>query len=290
MKMRSWLFVPGDSERKLAKIPDSDADIVIIDLEDAVAPANKAAARNRTATFLREADRATLPPLWVRINAYCTNFVETDLDAVVPAAPAGIMLPKPDGVHDVVRLDEALTKLERDHGVENEAIPVCAVITETAAGVAAMSGYTAHPRRLGALSWGAEDLAVDLGATRSRESDGMFVELFRHVRAQFRLAAAAAGLPAIDTVYTDYRDSAGLARYAGQARADGFAGMLAIHPAQIPVINAAFTPSAEEIESARRVIAAVEDGDGVGTLDGRMVDRPHLEQARRVLALAATLE
>ncbi len=278
MKMRSWLFVPGDSERKLAKIGQCGADIVVLDLEDAVAPDRKAAARKIVSAYLHQAHRPALPSLWVRINQLDSESFDADLAAIVLARPDGIMLPKCDGIEDVRTLDAQLAGADE--------IRIVATVTETARGVGNLASYAQHPRRLVALTWGGEDLAAELGASGNRDPDGFFRPLFQHVRARFRLAAAAAGLPAIDTIHADYRDTAGLAAYAACARADGFAGMLAIHPAQVEIINAAFTPTAAEIATARRIVAAFASGAGVIALDGRMLDRPHLVQARRVLELA----
>jgi citrate lyase subunit beta/citryl-CoA lyase len=284
MKIRSWLFVPGDSERKLAKIAGCGADIAVIDLEDAVAPAAKSAARDRVAEFLRTPRESSGPAVWVRINPIDGDYAPADLDAIVPAGPDGIMLPKPRGVVDVVALDTEL----RDREGGND-LPVSATVTETSLSVARLDDYVDHPPRLVAMSWGAEDLATELGASGNRDADGQLRDVFRHVRARFRLAAAAAGLPAIDTLWPNFRDHDGLAAYADAARADGFAGMLAIHPDQVPVINAAFTPTVEEISHARRVVAAfaAHAGAGVVGLDDQMLDRPHLLHARRVLEFLA---
>lgn len=286
MRARSWLFVPGDSERKLAKIDDCRADVVVLDLEDAVALGRKARARELAIEVLRKPRGANQPSLWVRVNPMSSDFIDADLEAVVPAGPDGIVLPKPDGIGDVEILDRKLSELELATGRGPEAIPVVAIATETALGVANLAGYRDHPPRLMALAWGAEDLAAELGATGNRDANGGFRLLFQHVRAQVRLAAAAAGLPALDTIHANYRDDTGLAAYANAARADGFTGMLAIHPAQVPVINQAFTPTADEIAEARRIVAAFEADTGVVALDGRMLDRPHLAQAQRILEFA----
>lgn len=287
MKTRSWLFVPGDSERKLAKIDGCGADVVVLDLEDAVAPEQKTTGRDLVVKFLGKPRTTDGPCLWVRINPLSSGLADADLEAIVPVGPDGIMLPKVDGAQDVTRLDRKLSALEQSSGREPGEIRVVVTATETALGVASLAGYVDHPPRLIALTWGAEDLAAELGATGNRDADGHFRPLFQHVRAQFRLAAAAAGMPAIDTIYANYRDTAGLAAYVQGARADGFVGMLAIHPAQVAVINDAFMPSADEIAAARQVVAAFEAGTGVAAIDGRMLDRPHLEQARRTLELAA---
>jgi len=286
MKMRSWLFVPGDDEHKLAKIVDCGADVVVLDLEDAVAPDNKIAARELVADFLHKTRSHGSPSLWVRVNPLSSDFVDGDLEAVIPAGPDGIVLPKADGVRDVATLDQTLARLEVSSNRATGKIRLVAIATETALGVAGLAGYVDHPPRLMALAWGAEDLAAELGATGNRDAGGNFRPLYQHVRAQLRLAAAAAGLPAIDTIHANYRDTEGLAAYAQAARVDGFAGMLAIHPAQVPVINDAFSPTSDEVAAARRVVAAFETGAGVVAIDGRMLDRPHLAQARRILECA----
>ncbi len=290
MKHRSWLFVPGDSERKLAKIPDCGADVAILDLEDAVVSRRKPLARDSAAAFLNDHRDAPLPALWVRVNPWSSGLTRDDLAAVVPAGAAGIVLPKPDSVRDVRQLDEALTELEAAHGLTPGVIRVLAVATETALGVARLSSYTESPERLWGLAWGAEDLSAELGATTNRGRDGEFLMTYRMVRSLCQLAAAAAGKPAIDTLYADFRNLDGLRQISARARREGFVGMLAIHPGQIPIINAAFTPSAEDIEFARRVVDtfAQQADTGVVALDGKMLDRPHLRQARRMLQLVDT--
>ena len=286
MKLRSWLFVPGDDDRKLAKIADCGADIVILDLEDAVAPGRKASARERVVEFLGDASDNDGPALWVRVNPAASPESATDLERLVPARPAGLVLPKVDGVQDTADMDRRLTALEAQHAVATGSIRLAAIVTETVRGTASLASYSSHPQRLLALAWGAEDLAAELGATRNRDDAGHLSALFQHVRTRFRLAAAEAGLPALETIHPDYRDLVGLATTARNARAEGFAGMLAIHPDQIPVIHEAFTPTAEEIERAHRIIQAFRSGAGVVAVDGRMLDRPHLLQAQRVLEYA----
>lgn len=280
---RSWLFVPGDSERKLARVLDAGADVVILDLEDAVVLERKAAARQMTAAFLT-AHGSSGPPLWVRVNPLSSGLMHDDLAAVMPAAPAGIMLPKPDSIADVRELDRALGKLEAG-APGRAATPIVAIATETALAVATLSGYVRPPERLLALTWGAEDLATDLGARVNRETDGEFRFTYQLVRSLCQIAAAASGRPAIETLSLDFRDEAALARRAARAAEDGFSGMLAIHPAQVPIINAAFTPTAEQLEFARRVLAAFAAAPGAGAvqLEGRMLDRPHQLQAQRLL-------
>jgi citrate lyase subunit beta/citryl-CoA lyase len=284
---RSWLFAPGDSERKLARARESGADAVIVDLEDAVVPDRKALAREMTAAFLMAPRLAGCPALWVRVNPVSSGLMPDDLVAVMHAAPAGIVLPKPDSIADVQALDEALDRFEQSTSGRSPT-PVVAIATETALAVTSLAGYARPPARLLALTWGGEDLSAELGAMLNRDADGEFRFTYRMVRSLCQIAAAAAGLPAIETISPDFRDDAGLARRATRAVEDGFSGMLAIHPAQVPVINAAFTPTAAQIESARRVLAAFDAAPDAGAvqLDGRMLDRPHRLQARRVLERA----
>ena len=284
MMPRSWLFVPGDSERKLARSLDSGADAVILDLEDAVVTERKTLAREMTAAFLHSNRHATRSALWVRVNSLSSGLMHEDLAAIVPAAPAGIMLPKPDSIADVRELDRALSVLEA--AIPGRGLtPVVAIATETALAVATLSGYVRPPERLLALTWGAEDLSVELGAWVNREVDGEFRFTYQLVRSLCQIAAASSGRPAIETLSLDFRDLAALARRAARAAEDGFSGMLAIHPAQVPVINAAFTPTAEQVEWARRVLAAFAAAPAAGAvqLDGRMLDRPHQVQAQRLL-------
>jgi citrate lyase subunit beta/citryl-CoA lyase len=286
---RSWLFVPADSERKLAKALDSGADAVILDLEDAVVPARKPLAREMAAAFLRAGPGAARsgPELWVRVNPLSSGLLPDDLRAVLPAVPAGIVLPKPGSIADVRELDRALCEIEA--GTPGRAAtPIVAIATESALAVATLSGYVRPPERLLGLAWGAEDLSADLGAADSREADGEFRFTYRMVRSLCQIAAAASGRPAIETLWPGFRDEAGLARFASRAAEDGFSGMLAIHPAQVPVINAAFTPTAAQVERARRVLAAFAAAPDAGAvqLDGRMLDRPHQLQAQRLLERA----
>lgn len=281
---RSWLFVPGDSERKLGRVLDAGADAVILDLEDAVVPERKAVARQMVVAFLKSHVGESSAALWVRVNPLSSGLMHDDLAAVMPAAPAGIMLPKPDSIADVRELDRALGELEATTP-GRAATPIVAIATETALAVATLSGYVRPPERLLALTWGAEDLAADLGARVNREADGEFRFTYQMVRSLCQIAAAASGRPAIETLSLDFRDTAALARRAARAAEDGFSGMLAIHPAQVPVINAAFTPTAEQLEFARRVLAAFAAVPGAGAvqLEGRMLDRPHQLQAQRLL-------
>ncbi|MGX7925146.1 HpcH/HpaI aldolase/citrate lyase family protein [Tsuneonella sp. HG094] len=289
--LRSLLFIPGDSDKKLAKVAASGADAVILDLEDSVAPAGKAAARDKVADFLHAFDRAApgTPELWVRINPLDSGLAETDLAAVVPVRPAGIMLPKPDGPEDCAKLSSLLDHMELAHGVPPESIGIIPVASETAIAPFKLGDYaTAGLTRLRGITWGAEDLAAALGATGNRGPDGEFLYTFRLVRSLTLMAAHAAGVPAIETLHADFKDEAGLLASSRQARSEGFSGRLAIHPAQVGPINEGFTPREDEIAFARRVVAAfdAEPGAGVVGLDGKMLDMPHLKAARRTLGLA----
>lgn len=287
--IRSFLFVPADSEKKLAKAAALDADALILDLEDAVAAEARPRAREIAKAFLAERHR---PAVWVRINPLDTDDALLDLAAVLPAAPAGVVLPKPRGPGDVAALADRLAELEQGANLPVGDTPILPIVTERPEAVLALRGYAPRTPRLAGLTWGAEDLSAALGAVTARDEQGRWLPVYELARSLCLLAAAAAEVPAIDTVYTDYRDPEGLARYAARARRDGFTGMLAIHPAQVPVINEAFAPGADEIEHARRVVAAFAAQPGAGTvgLDGKMLDRPHWLRARRVLELAERLE
>ena len=278
---RSFLFVPADSERKLEKVRSTDADALILDLEDAVDAAARPAARGLARDFLKDAKQA-----WVRINPLDTDDAVLDLEAVMPSAPAGIVLPKPPNADAAVRLASMLDRLEELHGVSHGSTRILPLCTEHPRALFTLDGYTGSTTRLAGLSWGAEDLAAAVGASANRDAAGHWLPTFEMARSLCLLAAAAAQVPAYDTVYTDFRNEAGLTEYAANARRDGFAGMLAIHPAQVAVINAAFTPSTAEIERAERIVALFRDNPGAGTLglDGQMIDRPHLVQAERLLA------
>ena len=280
---RSFLFVPGDSERKMEKAGDAGADALILDLEDAVAPDAKAAARALTAAYVQGRDDA-----WVRINPVDTEHWEADLEAVIPSAPAGIVLPKARHAHDAVRISEHIDVLENHHNLERGSTAIIVLCTEHPEALFTLHSYVGTVPRLAGLSWGAEDLAAAVGASANRSTKGEWLPQFEMARSMCLFAAAAAEVAAIDTVFTDFRDREGLLRYATNARRDGFTGMLAIHPAQVEVINAAFQPTAEEIERAERIVQAFGENPGAGTigLDGKMIDRPHLLQAQRLLQQA----
>ena len=289
--LRSLLFIPGDSDKKLAKVADCGADAVILDLEDAVAPANKLAAREKVADFLREFDRTAevAPELWVRINPLDSGLAESDLAAIIPARPDGVVQPKPDGPEDIAKVSSLLDHMELAHGVPPGSIGIIPVATETAIAPFRLGEYAAAGlTRLRGITWGAEDLAAALGATGNRGPDGEWLFTYRLVRSLTLMAAHAAGVPAIETLHADFRDEAGLLASSRQARAEGFSGRLAIHPAQVGSINEGFTPSAEEVAFARRVVAAFEAEPNAGTvgIDGKMFDIPHLKSARRTLAAA----
>lgn len=286
--IRSLLFVPGDSERKLEKAAASAADALIVDLEDAVAADRRAQARQMAAAFVAERPH---PGIWVRINALDTEDALPDLRAVAPSGPAGIVLPKPRGARDSVQLSRLLDALEQDAGLPAGRTAILPIATERPAALFHLDEYEGATARLAGLAWGAEDLGAAVGAARMREG-GNWLPPFELARSLCLFAASAAGVPAIDTVYTDFRDPDGLAGYAAAARRDGFAGMLAIHPAQVDIINEAFTPTPGEIEEARRIVALFEANPDAGTLgmDGRMLDRPHCLQAKRVLEIAERLK
>ena len=283
---RSYLFVPADSERKMAKAIDTGADAVILDLEDSVSAGARPAARDAAREFL-----AGKQNLWVRINPIDTEDAIADLEAVMPSAPAGIVLPKPRSAADAVLLAARLDALEAAHDLLAGQTGIISICTEQPEALFSLHGYVAATPRLTGLSWGAEDLSAAVGATSNRARDGSWLPPYELARSLCLFAAAAAEVAAIDTVYTDFRDDEGLARYAGKARRDGFSGMLAIHPGQVEIINQAFAPTEAELEWATRVVVAFEENPGAGTigLDGRMIDRPHLVQAERIVELARRL-
>jgi citrate lyase subunit beta/citryl-CoA lyase len=280
---RSFLFVPADSERKLRKAGNAGADALIVDLEDSVAPDARPDARLLAAEYLRGRQ-----DVWVRINPLGTDDSTADLDAVIPSRPAGIVLPKPRSAADVAKLSTRIDKLERQHKVPGGQTKIIALCTERPEALHTLHSYVGATPRLYGLSWGAEDLSAAVGASTNRDEHGDWLPLYELARSLCLVTAAAAEIAAIDTVFTDFRDHEGLLRYAANARRDGFSGMLAIHPAQVDAINAAFVPSVAEVEYAERVIALFDENPGAGTIgmDGRMIDRPHLVQARRVLELS----
>lgn len=272
-RLRSLLFVPGDRPDRMAKAAASGADALILDLEDAVVPAAKPAARAAVAAFLAE-PRAQ--PLFVRINPLGSGLAEADLAAVLPAGPDGIVLPKAEGGASLAALD---AMLDGD-------IMILPIATETPAAIFGLGSYGGITPRLAGLTWGAEDLPAAIGATTAREADGSYTAPYRLARSLTLFGAHAAGVPAIETVYPDFRDEDGLAAYAARGRRDGFSGMMAIHPAQVAVINTAFTPAPDEVARAQAIVSAFAANPGAGalSLDGKMIDAPHLKAAERLLA------
>jgi citrate lyase subunit beta / citryl-CoA lyase len=282
--MRSFLFVPADSERKLARGPQAGADALILDLEDSVVPANRGLARSQARAFL-DATRSADFRRWVRINPLASGAALDDLAAVAGGQPDGILLPKcvPE---DLRTLDHYLAAFETASGIALGSMRAIAIATETPAAMFLAGGYAGISPRLAGITWGAEDLAAAIGG-HNRRADGEYDDVYRLARSFCLLAAAAAGVAPIDTIFTDFRDESGLAAECAAARRSGFTAKMAIHPAQIAVINTAFTADDEERAWARKVVAVFAANPNTGTvaLDGRMVDRPHLTLARRLLGL-----
>jgi citrate lyase subunit beta/citryl-CoA lyase len=286
--MRSLFFVPGDSEKKLARSLASKADVLILDLEDSVVAERKAEARRITRDFLAAASGG--PRLFVRVNPLASSMILDDLAAVVGARPHGIVLPKAAGGEDMRKLDHYLSALEARDGVEPGSIATLPIASETAAAMFTFASYAGSSARLCGIMWGCEDLAADVGAAENRAPGGDYLEPFRLARSLCLFGAAAAGVAAIDTVFTDFRDEAGLEREAQAAERSGFTAKAAIHPSQIAAINRAFTPGEDAIAWARKVVAAFAANPDAGVigLDGKMLDRPHLRAAQRVLDRAGT--
>ena len=284
----SLLFVPADSPRKLAKAQDSRADVLILDLEDAVAPAQKPAARAGAAAFVTEQAQRLSAQLYVRINPLDSGLAMADLAAVVRPGLAGIMLPKTSSADDVRQLGHCLDALEARAGLPAGTVRILPVATETARAMLTLDSFRPGLPRLAGLTWGAEDLSAAIGAMSNREEDGSLSPLYSLANALCLCTAAAAQVPAIDTLYADFRDPEGLARSCRQSRRRGFRGRIAIHPDQVDVINAAFTPTEAERAAAQRVVDAfaAQPEAGALSIDGVMVDMPHLKQARRTLGLA----
>ncbi len=291
LHMRSYLFVPGDSPKKLDKGLTSGADAVLIDLEDSISAQRKAEARQITAAFLIEAiAAANRPRLYVRVNGHQTGLIDDDLDVVMAARPDGILLPKAEGGACVTLLDAKLTAREAIHGIPDGDTKIMVLATETAAAMFTAGSYKGSSPRLMGLTWGAEDLSAEIGAEANRDKDGHFLDPYRLARSICLTAAAAAGVQAIDTVYVDFRNVDGFRRETEEGRRDGFTGRMAIHPAQVPIINEVFTPTQAAINHAQRVIAAFAAANGAGTvgIDGMMYDRPHLVRAQQLMTRAKT--
>jgi citrate lyase subunit beta/citryl-CoA lyase len=271
---RSWLFVPADSERKITKALDSDADAIIFDLEDSVAPAMKPVARDVLKSLLK---RSGGPQWWIRVNPLASAFLREDLELLGIADIHGIVLPKAESGADVIQLAH-----------RTGSIPIHAIVTETAASLFGLLSYRDPRSPLAAMSWGAEDLSAALGASSKYDASGDLSFTYKLARTLCLAGAVAAGVQPVDGVFADFRDEDGLRGEAEAARREGFTGKLAIHPAQVPVINAAFTPSGEDVRHAEEIVAAFEAHPDAGVLSvgGKMVDRPHLVQARRVLERA----
>ncbi|MFC6283522.1 MULTISPECIES: HpcH/HpaI aldolase/citrate lyase family protein [Polaromonas] len=288
--LRSMLFIPADSERKLSKGDATGADALILDLEDAVAPSRTHIARGMALDYLRSRSAGAgrgKQQLWVRINPLSTPAALLDL-MVVAGAPDGIVLPKVDSSADIVQLSYYLNALEVREGVAQGSIRIMPVATETARSLFTLGSYDGCSARLAGLTWGAEDIAAALGASTNRRSDGEYDSVYQLARALCLSGAVAAGVQPIDTIWADFSDEAGLALDAAAARRRGFTGKIAIHPNQVTAINAAFSPSAEELAWSKKVVDLFEANPGMGTvgLEGKMLDMPHLKQARRVLELA----
>ena len=285
MRLRSLLFVPGDSERKFARARDCGADVLILDLEDSVAPSEKASARARVAHLIENEPKRGWS-FFVRVNALDTGLALDDLAAVVKPGLDALLIPKANGAADLERIAHYLEAFEAKVGMAHGAVKLATVATETPKAMFALKSYApAHPR-LTALTWGAEDLSAAVGATDNKEPDGSWTFPYQLARAQCLFAASAAEVMPLDTIYADFRDSEGLERDCRRSRRDGFVGRLAIHPDQVATINRAYAPSEAEVAHARKVVAAFDANPGAGTLgvDGKMLDLPHLKAAQKVLA------
>ncbi|MBV8650590.1 MAG: CoA ester lyase [Alphaproteobacteria bacterium] len=284
--MRSLLFVPGDSEKKLAKSLGSGADALVLDLEDSVVAERKPEARKISRDFLSSRSGST--KLFVRVNPLSSGMILDDLAAIVGGRPDGIVLPKAEGGDDIRKVDHDLAALEAREGLPVGGIAILPIVTETAAAMFALGTYAGSSPRLCGMTWGCEDLAAAVGAAENRRPDNSYLPPFELARSLCLFGAAAAGVAAIDTVFTDFRDDAGLDREARAAERVGFTGKVAIHPAQIATINRAFTPDAAAVAWARKVVDAFAANPSAGTvgLEGKMLDRPHLRTAQRVLERA----
>jgi citrate lyase subunit beta/citryl-CoA lyase len=289
--MRSLLFTPADSPKKLDKAMTSGADAVIVDLEDSIALDGKTRARASAAAFLKEAVSAkSRPYLLVRVNGLQTGLTDADLDAIAPAKPDAIMLPKAEGGASVIHADAKLAVREAQNDMPDGHIKIVALATETAAALFLAGTFANASARLTCLTWGAEDLSAELGAQANRDAQGRFLDPYRLARVLCLAGAASARVPAIDTVYVDFRNSDGFRTECEEASRDGFLGKMAIHPAQVPIINEVFTPSAKAIDHARSLVAAfaAQPGAGVVGIGGLMYDRPHLARAEQLLARVIT--
>ena len=289
--MRSLLFIPADSEKKLSKGDSIPADVLILDLEDSVAAGNKPAARGLARDYLQARPASRPHQIWVRINPLDQVEADADLAAVMPAKPDGIVLPKAGSADDVILLGQRIGIHEMEHGLKEGSTRILPVATETAASVFTLGDYHRAGPRLAGMTWGAEDLSAAIGASASKDSTGRWTKPFEMARNLCLFGAHAAGVAAIDTLHSNFRDDQGLLESCEEARRDGFTGKLAIHPDQVEIINQAFTPSEQEVAEARRIVALFEANPGAGALgmDGRMLDLPHLVQARKIIELYTSL-
>lgn len=284
--MRSLLFVPGDNEKKLEKALGSGADALIIDLEDSVAPERKPVAREIAAAFIRtHVKLAARPKFIVRVNALSSRLTDADLDGVMPACPDAIMLPKAEGGVSVQHIGAKMAVREADYDLGDGAIKIIAIGSETARGVFQLGTYAGSSHRLIALTWGGEDLSANIGAETNRLTDGSYADPYRLARALTLMGAAAAEIDPLDSVFTAFRDEAGLRAECEAGQRDGFVGKMAIHPVQVAVINEVFTPSPASVARARAIVAAFAANPELGVIgiDGEMVDMPHLKRAERLL-------
>jgi citrate lyase subunit beta/citryl-CoA lyase len=289
--MRSLLFVPADSARKLDKAMSSGADALIVDLEDSIALDGKGRARESAAAFIKDATaNARRPYLMVRVNGLQTGLTDADLDAIAPAKPDAIMLPKAEGGAAIVHADAKLAVREAQNDLPDGHIKILPIATETAAALFMVGTFAGVSARLIGMTWGAEDLSAELGARANRDEQGRFLDPYRLARSLCLAGAAAAAVPAIDTVFVDFRNDAGFRRECEEACRDGFVGKMAIHPAQVPIINEVFSPSADAIAHAKSVIAAFAAAPGAGVvgIGGVMYDRPHLVKAKQLLVRASS--
>lgn len=295
MAIRSWLFVPGDSEKKLNKVFQIGADVVIVDLEDSVTAAAKPTARRLACDWLQKHRTQVLSGTnyrrWVRINPLDTPLWREDLAAVMPAGPRGIVVPKVQDPEQLRMLAAELYELEQRAGVPTGRTEIMPMVAETAQSALNIADYASPDfsmPRLAGMTWGAEDLATAIGASRQRDGEGKWTDMFAMIRSQLLLSAHAKGVAAIDAVHTDFTDLDALAKVAGAAYRDGFTGMLAIHPAQVKVINQAFSPSEEELARAHAIVNAFAERPDAAALqlDGKMIEKPHLDAARRVIESA----
>lgn len=288
---RSLLFAPADSDRKMEKARGCGADLVILDLEDSVSAERKPVARDGARAFLEANLDRSGQELWVRINALSGDLALADLAGVLPGVPDGIMLPKPDLAADVVKLDHYLTAFEAAFGIAPGHVKIIPVATETAKAMFALGTYAGASARMTLMTWGAEDIAAVVGASANRDEEGRYYPLYELARTLCLTAAAAAEAAAIDTVYTNFRNPAGLEEECLRVRRQGYQGKIAIHPDQIEIINRSFTPTPAEVAFARKVIDAFAANPGLGTvgIDGKMIDMPHLKQSQKIMGIAERL-